>query len=438
MPIHRRSAALAALLGLWGCGDEDRPAPLADGLAGVPVEGCEQFSYRTCDIRKAGCQDELFALMACLRGEDVATAEPPPVSVLTEAQAAARVVEGIQAPSAEAQADFTAEVRGLELLGLLEPGLIGDSADVLGVTIEAVAAYYKPSSKEVVIIDRGDSLSDLGSNGTLAHEFVHALQDRRHDLGSFGSDSGLSSDQSLALSAVVEGEATLYELLMTIAYRGSHLDDINYAAAFESMVGFGEEVTMNMGSPILTAGSVFPYTYGARFMGEHWLAGRARELNALYAEPPDSTLEVMFAEPSATMPALEAYDTLPAPLDHHRFVSDDVAGAWVLFSRLLELSGTMERAEQLRSVATRWRGDRYWLYRSLDEDDTLATSAAIWWTSWADASAAQAFRDVLLGFAPVGAVIDVEAVGSRTRLVVTEHPEELADWVARADDALIE
>lgn len=407
---------------------------IAEG-GGQPVDGCEQFSYRTCDIRQQKCQQELFGLMACLRGED-ATAGPPPVSVMSEEQAGARVVEGTDtSSSAEASADFSAEVRGLELLGLLEPGLIGSTDDVLGATISSVAAYYKPSSKEVVVIDRGESLGDLSSNGTLAHEFVHALQDRRHDLGSFGADPGLSSDQALALSSVVEGEATLYELLMTIAYRGLRLEQANYAAAFESMVGFGEEVSSSMGSPMLTAGSVFPYTYGARFMGEHWLSGRAPELDLVFAEPPGSSLEVMFAGAPPGVPALEVFDVLPAPLDAYRFVSDDVAGAWVLLSRLLELSGTTDRAELLRSVATRWRGDRFWVYQSEDEE---LSSAAIWWTSWADEGAAQEFRDLLLGFRPAGAASDVAVVGARARLVVAERPEELAAWVERADDALAE
>jgi hypothetical protein len=437
MPNHRCIAA-AAVLGLWGCGGDDRPALLADdGLGGLAVEGCEQFSYETCDIRQLDCQRELFGLMACLRGEDVTAVGAPPVSVLSEAQAVARVMAGEDtSSSAEADADFAAEVRGLEILGLLEPGLIGGADDVLGVTMESVAAYYKPSTKEVVVIDRGESLSDLGSNGTLAHEFVHALQDRRHDLGSFGADPALSSDQTLALSAVVEGEATLYELLMTIAYRGVSLEQVDYSAAFAAMVGFGEEISMSMGSPILTAGGVFPYTYGARFMGEHWLAGRASELDLMYAEPPASSLEVMFASSAPGAPTLEAFDTLPAPLDHHRFVTDDVAGAWVLFTRLLELAGTLERAEFLRSVATRWRGDRFWVYRS--QDGAQATSAAIWWTSWADENAAEEFQALLLGFQPANAAVEIQAVGSRTRLVVTERPEELADWVERADDALPE
>lgn len=223
---------------------------------------------------------------------------------------------------------------------------------------------------------------------------------------------------------------------MTIAYRGVDLEQVDYAAAFGSMVDFGEELSVSMGSPMLTASSVFPYTYGARFMGEHWLSGRAGELNRMFAEPPDSSLEVMVEAPSAGTPPLQPFDVLPAPLDHHRFVTDDVAGAWVMLSRSLALQGTMERAAFWRSVATRWRGDRFWIYRS--QDDAPTTSAAIWWSSWADEAAAREFRDLLLGFQPAGAVVQVETVGVHTRLVVTERPEELADWVARAGDALPE
>ena len=235
---------------------------------------------------------------------------------------------------------------------------------------------------------------------------------------------------------MVEGEATLYEVLMTVAYRGVSLEQVDYAAAFDSMVDFGEEASLDMGSPIFTARSVFPYTYGARFMGEHWLAGRSSELDSLYAEPPQSSLEVMLAGASSGAPALEVFDVLPAPLDDHRFVMDDVAGAWVVLSHLLQLAGTMDGSELLRSIATRWRGDRFWIYRS--QDDAPATSAAIWWTSWANEDAAQQFQELLIGVRPAGAAVSIEAVGARTRLVVTERPEALADWVARADDALPE
>src|SRR5688572_30401883 len=131
-------AALLAGPGAAACGDAARPAPLSNERVPAKVTGCEDFSYRACEITSASCQAEVFGLMACLRGEAGGdTPLPPRVNVLSEAEAMAMVLdestaaeEGTaeegEAPSAEESepGDFAGEVRGLELLGLLEAGLI--------------------------------------------------------------------------------------------------------------------------------------------------------------------------------------------------------------------------------------------------------------------------------------------------------------------------
>src|SRR3954468_7449290 len=121
----------SSALVLGGCGGDD-PAQ-----QGRPIEGCEQFSYSFCDIRTPKCQSDLFQLVGCLRGEDVAGAGPPPVSVLSEADATAMVLEQSDTPEAAPDADFSAKVRGLELLGLVDPGLIASQSDVIDVTIQS-------------------------------------------------------------------------------------------------------------------------------------------------------------------------------------------------------------------------------------------------------------------------------------------------------------
>jgi len=115
--------------GLGGCSGDERPPPLSAGR-GRPVEGCEQFSYQTCDIREAGCQSDLFGLVACLRGESAAADGPPPVTLLSEAEAT-ELLQGPAEPAADpsAQDDFSPSVRGLELLGLIDPGLISAPSD---------------------------------------------------------------------------------------------------------------------------------------------------------------------------------------------------------------------------------------------------------------------------------------------------------------------
>jgi hypothetical protein len=418
-------------LGLFGCAGDERPALLADGL-GRPVEGCEQFSYQSCNILSADCESELFRLVGCLRGEDVAAAGSPPVSLLSEAEATALVLEQGDAPTdAAPDQDFSAAVRGLELLGLVDPGLISNQSDVVDVTISSVAAFYQPSTRAVVIIDRGERLDDLDANGTLAHEFVHAWQDRRHDLASFDGDPDADSDRLLALDSVVEGEAMLYQLLLILAYQGVNLKQANYAGMFQSLVDQGEQLASTQGSPMVTASGIFPYTYGARYMGEHWLAGSHEQLDQIFEQPPASTLEVMWQGSAANVPEIEPLELMPAPLAGYRFVADDVAGAWVMFSRLLDLSGAREDMDAVRELSLHWRGDRFWIYQS--EDAALAT-AVVWWSDWSDAASATQFAQRMASFRPDAAALQVDVQGRRTRVVVCERAGDLDAWALRAAD----
>jgi hypothetical protein len=419
----------------WGCADE-RPPALGEAR-GRPAEGCTQFSYQPCDILAADCQSELFRLVACLRGEDVATVGPPPVSLLTEAEATSMVratTEELAEPT-DAE-DFSATVRGLELLGLLDPGLITTQSDVLDVTIQAVAAFYQPSTREVVIIDRGEVSNDLEANAMLAHEFVHAWQDRRHDLGSFGNEPGIDSDRALALSSVVEGEAMLYQLLLLLAYRGVSLDRANYTGMFQSLIDQAEQLSVTNGSPMVTASEIFPYTYGARYMGERWLAASQDGLDQIFEQPPQSSLEVMWRGSNANLPSVEPFSVLPAPLAGYRFVADDVAGAWVMFSRLLEVPADVgSDSTALRQLSTGWKGDRFWVYQS---EDAALDTAVVWWTDWVDAASASRFADLLGPNFPVesGVGLQIRARGPRTLVVVTERSADGAAWAERAEEAL--
>ncbi|HEU4576954.1 MAG TPA: hypothetical protein VFS67_01775 [Polyangiaceae bacterium] len=419
----RTGALCLSTLALGACGGDD------SGREGRPIEGCEQFSYSACDIRDAKCQNDLFQLVGCLRGEDLASAGPPPVSLLSEAEATAMVLQDSDPPAATAEADFSAQVRGLELLGLVDPGLIASQSDVIDVTIEAVAAFYQPSTRSVVIIDRGDPLDDSDADAVLAHEFVHAWQDRRHDLNSFGDEPDLDSDRSLALTSVVEGEAMVYQLLLMLAYRGVNLKQANYTGMWQSLVIQGEQLASAEGSPMVTAPGIFPYTYGTRYMGEHWLDGSHEELDAIFERPPASSLEVMLDSSGASLPEIETFDVMPAPLDGYRYVVDDVAGAWVVLSRMLDLMGSLY-ADSLRELATHWRGDRFWVYQT--EDDQRDT-AVVWWMDWSDPiSAVRAAEMIASAARPAAAQVEVQ--GSRLRVVVSERGPDLLRWVQRAAD----
>ncbi len=422
--VPPRWAVIIALC--FACGDEDRP-PLLSDSPGSTIPGCESFSYELCDILAADCQRELFALMACARNEDGATTQIPPVLLMTQEEALA-AVEAL-APGAGdegASEAFAAEVRALELLGLVEAGLIRDQSDVLAVTIEALVAFYLTPTREIVIIDRGDPLDDLEANATLAHEIVHALQDARHGLAQFTGAHGASSDAALAATSVIEGEATFYQLLMMFSYDGADLSRIDYRATLDNIAESGTGMTLAAGSPMLTAPSIFPYTHGARYAGAHWLRGQESAIDALYVTPPASSLEVMAGGWTDAPRQLVTFAAPPEPLPEYVSVSDDVAGAWVLFGLFGALSSDSEAPASLEELAGHWRGDRIWMYQGSGGD-----AAALWAVAWDDAAAAERAAAQLARWAPEAAFTDVSVDGSVVRIAAVENEAELDGWVGR-------
>src|SRR3954470_12031985 len=80
-----RTGALALLIALApaaGCGGGHAGDP-----APYPVAGCESIDPTACDVRTTPCQTRLFAMAACLRGEQPGSL--PPVTVVSEADFAA-------------------------------------------------------------------------------------------------------------------------------------------------------------------------------------------------------------------------------------------------------------------------------------------------------------------------------------------------------------
>lgn len=367
-----------------------------------------------------------------LSGEDTAGLSPPPVQLLSEADAAALLQSQPDAPPQELDPDFLPSVRGLELLGLLEPGLITSQADIIDVSLQQVLAFYLPATRAIVIIDRGTPLASLDADEVLAHEFVHALQDTRYHLLDFGNDPSLDSDQSLALTSVVEGDAVLYQLLLAIAHQGLRLDDVDYSRVFANLTSSGDEASLTAGSPMITASDIFPYTYGARYAGERWLSEGQQRPDSLFDDPPASTLEVMWSDSPGAVPSPHEIDAPSAPLEGYRLVSDDAAGAWVAFCRALGEENDLRAAPVLLQNAERWRGDHFWIYQSQDD---AANIAVVWSIDWADAGASRQFADALRGFQPAGGALQLDVADTRTRVVAVERSSDLAAWVSRAAEA---
>jgi hypothetical protein len=411
-------AALAAAP-LSCSGEDDRPPPIDanDRRRSAPIAGCEEFEYRSCDIAQASCQSEIFELMRCAYGVPEGAASLPTISLLTREQAFDLLSGSPEDSDGSDPAAFEASVRARENVGLIEPGIVGSESDSLELMLAGVLGLYLFATREIIVIDQGEPMTALEANTTLGHELVHALQDQVHDLAALSASIDQTSDADLALASLVEGEASVYELQMWLAYQGRSMEALD----FDWLRDSGDDISRESGSPALTARMIFPYTYGTRYAVDLWQAGGRASLSAAYDALPGDTLQIVEGTAADRTPVAE----MPAPLDGYSMLEEDVAGAWLMATTLAELSG--DQPLDLAALAASWRGDRLSVYR---EDD--GEGVVVDWTIHArDGAAAQRIAAIYEGWRPPAGELALRADGSTLHLVVSDAASEADEWLER-------
>lgn len=113
----------------------------------------------------------------------------------------------------EAMDDLT---RLYRLLGHLGPTQDYRSS-FLQLMTNAAIGFYAPETRTMWLVSESDgaSLDQLNEleRATLAHEFVHAVQDAAFDVERLEFEAPMLDDRALALSAVLEGDAVVHERL---------------------------------------------------------------------------------------------------------------------------------------------------------------------------------------------------------------------------------
>jgi hypothetical protein len=161
-----------------------------------------------------GVSDEVRAQLEDLIGKTqeirgLPFLEPPIITVVSDDELEARVRADIE----EESEDFPADESLYKMLGLLS-----DSADFESILLdlygEQVAGFYDGDTGEIVVPARQDGFS-LIQQGTLVHELVHALTDQHFAFNptfqTMIDEDRL--DEATAYQALIEGDATLAEVL---------------------------------------------------------------------------------------------------------------------------------------------------------------------------------------------------------------------------------
>jgi hypothetical protein len=294
----------------------------------------------------------------------------------------------------------------LRRIGFLPPGfdLLEAMEDLAG---QGVAGYYRPEEGDIAIVD-GDGTLDAYAPWTIAHEYVHALQDQHFDIQAV-LDAAPRGDAQTAIGALIEGDATL--LMMALAMRdalsGSAPPDPGEQAALETGAS-----DLEVYPPALARELIFPYLDGLYFAQRLWGRGGWSAVDTAWAGPPVSTEQVMHPErypeelPLAVrLPDLaerlgRGWTTGPRSTMGELRLSILAAGDAPHEIPLLPLTGIrLPNAE----AADGWAGDRI-----ATVEGPRGAWAVVWQTAWdspADAAEfASAARAAMPGWAEVQSV----------------------------------
>lgn len=302
----------------------------------------------TCDILQPECQETVMAVLRCFRGGEGDAM--PDVDVISEDEYI-EIVQG-EEPSEAAVQKYERFSRGMALLELA-PAMADMDGSVEEYASEIAAAYLTREDR-VVIIDRGMPLDSQASVATFAHELVHALQDREIGLEDFYAGVRPTLDATLAARALVEGEATLYDLIMYAAIDGAYSSFIDFDGYFGSyqfdmlLNGYEDE------APLALSFVRFPYAFGGDYVTDHWQYGGQGAVAELFDEPPQSTADVILLS-SLTEEGMTAAEALREvsqlePIEGYETVAYDELGSFIFDGFLHRMEVTTAAALDLRSL----------------------------------------------------------------------------------------
>lgn len=276
--------------------------------------------------------------------------------------------------------------RVLVAFGLMEPDQdIGEIyVELLG---EQIAGYYDPETDEMVVVSDDAPGEELSASNqvTYAHEVVHALQDQHFDLESF-SDQRIegSDDESLAITALIEGDATAAQIQYLITNPALIAD-----LSGEISEGAAASEALDNAPPIVSATLLFPYEQGQVFIDAIMADGEWDAVNAAFASPPVSTEQILHPDKylAGEVPVAVAMPNIAESLgpEWTRFDTNTM-GEFQISVLLNEGDVSARQAEQ---AAEGWGGDTYTVVGTEDRD------VIVWHSEWDTEDDAMEFAESL-------------------------------------------
>jgi hypothetical protein len=286
-----------------------------------------------------------------------------------------------------------------------------------------VVAYYDPKTERVSIIEgaTSDPLEDLFA---LSHEFVHSLQDQDLSIDTYRSERATSLDAFMAVTALIEGEATVVGLAVTGRSQSNPPKALRWSAAIDSMWTSIFEGIDAAPAPFVAAIQGIPYPLGAEYIYPGWLDEGQANVDGIYAEPPLSVIDLEGraapGDATAAQP-LDCYPTMPpAGFSAVGGESLGMTGALAMWM------STGQAAEAAWRSSVSWRGDSLIVFQSSAGSDV----AAAWRTRWENSATATQIGTALEMSTLPGWSRRVVVEGTEVTLLVAADATLVSDWAA--------
>jgi hypothetical protein len=332
-------------------------------------------------------------------------------------------------------AEFRANELGMKVLGLLPPDL-DLKETMVRVYAEEIAAFYDTKTETMHLIKEPEAKLKkrpsflerlLGRTGgfdkdenktVIAHELTHALADQNFDIDAMQKHTKGDDDRDLALSALIEGEATLTMIGAQMNdWDGSQIAKVPAAdldrvfSLLGPLMPLASGASLREAPPILSETLIFPYLRGLVFCARLTNDGGWKAIDAAYREPPLSTEQVLHPEKYRAQP------DPPMSLDLGKL---DAGEGWKELGR--NVVGEMQLAVLLRRhggkpAAAGWDGDRYAVFEG--PEGKLGLTWVSTWDSEEDA------REFARGYAR----FQTGKLGSEA-----PQPEEFPDSLRRSPE----
>ncbi len=247
---------------------------------------------------------------------------------------------------------------------------------------DQVAGYYDTQAKTMnTILLSGEALDDESpflEQIIYAHEFTHALQDQHFDLSALFVQTSDNPDQSLALTALIEGDATYVMQAFTFDLVQNSTGDI-FALLDDSLMALGGSAMPLDTPPIFLAEVNFAYFEGMTFVSGVQLQRGWDGMNEIYQDLPASTEHILHPQKysDGELPAEVVINDVSAILgDSWELAVNRVVGEFYLREYLKQYISP----RQAMMASAGWNGDNLMIYHQ-PETNELAWIWALAWDS---------------------------------------------------------